>query len=352
MKPWKTLLLPAALLAAALPALHDAQEPTEPAEDAESAEPTEPAGPFDLRVLPLVELFHEVRARAETPAEEEPEDDLLDGAVEAARVLVEELGPLPSARFLEGYLLDCEDANKLQERFQRLPEQTPRGAGGEPLALQDTAIRLAEELSKVESTWRERVWPERQVQLEAAAERLGAILNGPAGAAILADVARELDLAAPREPLAIHLVTRAPRPGAITLRAANGPTSFVAVDGLADSLAIEIIVHEALHALDALTEERGSLPSRLRTALEAAGVSARSEAHRNAVHALFFVAAGALVRRHVDADHEDYGVTRGVYEQLAPWSKLWQELLPELAADPAKEGDVVARVVAAAGKQG
>lgn len=340
MEPKKTTL-PVALLAAAVFPLQEPQEAPEA------------QGPFDLRVLPLVELFQEVRALAEEPAGEEapPADELLGGAIAAARVLAEELGLSPSARFLEVYLLDCEDAGKLKERFQRLPEQAPRG-GGEPLKLRESAVALAEELFKVESAWQERVWPERQAALEAEARRLGELLNGPVGAKLLADVERELDLAPPREPLPIHLVTRAPRPGAITLRATSGPVSFVAVGDLAASLAAEVVVHEALHALDALSAERASLPSRLRAALEGAGVSAHSDVYRDAVHALFFVEAGALVRRHVDPEHEDYGAQRDVYARLGPWAELWLELLPELSADPSREDEVVARVVETAGKRG
>ena len=365
------LPLPLVLLLAAAP--WRAQDPQEAPPASAEAPPEEssilqvaPEGPFDLRVGPLVELFQEVRALAEErvqePQEEVPEPapdgtppGRLDEAVAAALELAQELGPSPSARFFEAHLLGAEDASELEKSFRLLPEQAPR-AGGEPARLRELAVALAGELAEVEEAWRAEVWPARRERLVAEAERLSGVLNGPQGARILADVERELDLRVPAQPLVIHLVTRAPRPGAITLRAVEGPVSFVAlgdVEGDLDpSLAVEVVLHEALHGMDASAEERGSLFSRLRTGLEEAGVPARSALVRDAVHALFFVEAAELVRRHVDEGHVAYGEAREAYARLGDWPALWQELLPALGGGEEREAEVIARIVAAAAPQG
>jgi len=116
--------------------------------------------------------------------------------------------------------------------------------------------------------------------------------------------------------VAVRLVGRAPRPGAVTLRTRSGPVCVVGIDGMDGTLLEEAVLHEATHAADA--GALSGVPAELRAALERAGIGRTDRRHRDAVHTLFFVQAAETVRRRLDPAHVDYGDARGYYARVGP----------------------------------
>lgn len=132
--------------------------------------------------------------------------------------------------------------------------------------------------------------PRIEAAVSWAAGQLG--LEFPPGCRLLVDVALVAD-GVPR--------------GGVTGDRGDGPACFVAVATYGPSTLAELVVHEALHAVDG-TCPRPSALSRLR---EEPGASPQLW------HALLFVAAAEAVRRFIEVDHQDFGTTHGYYRRAA-----------------------------------
>jgi len=308
------MLLPPLLvsLAAGLALPSTVQEPAPPVVGAAPVR-------LDLRVSPVLELYQELRARAEA-GEEPSADDPAAGALAAARALQAALGSGLSWGPVDGRLGACRTAADVAAAFAELPETfTPRrpGAPAEPVPLRALAGDLARELAGLEPAWKEAEWPARAERLRAAAARLEETLNGPRGAALYRDLCAAQGMSFDQLAVPVVLVGRAPWPGAVTFRSAAGGVCFVAVEGVPESQLVEIVVHETIHALDVSSQGQPTLLQELRGALAAAGHGREDRRAADAVHALLFLHAGELVRSHVDPAHVDYGEREGVWGRLA-----------------------------------
>lgn len=101
------------------------------------------------------------------------------------------------------------------------------------------------------------------------------------------------------------------------------PICLVAIDGLDPSTLAESIVHEALHAVDMLSDDADSLIAQLRSRPDGSG---------QLWHVPFFIAAANAVRHVIDADHVDYGHAHGYYPKVP--TEL--ETLAELGIAPGR----------------
>ena len=283
---------------------------------------------LDLRVSPILELYQELRARAE--AGEEPDaGDPTAAALAAARALHAALGRGLSWGPVDGRLGDCRTAEDLAAAFAELPETfTPRRPGAEaaPVPLRELAGTLARELAALEPRWLESEWPARAERLRAAAAGLDATLNGPSGAALYRDLCSAQGMTFDGLAVPVLLVNRAPWPGAVTFRNAAGGVCFVGVADVPAVLLAEIVVHETIHALDVSSQGQPTLLQDLRDALAAAGHGREDRRAADAAHALLFLHAAELVRGHLDPAHVDYGEREGVYGRLAAPIDLEREL--------------------------
>jgi hypothetical protein len=301
------------------------------AQDAPRSEGPPPL--IELVVDPLSDLWMWVRAAGEQGVRPPPgAEGCCAAAAAAARELPHPLAWGP----IEGHLAHARDAAELVERLEGLPESF--ALGPRTLPLRAPALELARAFAAEEPALRAALWPAHREALEAAAGELGRELAGRDGA-LGGLLGAHLGLARPERPVPVHLVARAPHPGAVTHR--SGPrqgVSFAGLEDLAGTQRLEVVLHESLHALDVRSEE--DVLDALREALAAAGLDARSPLLRDLPHAVLFAEAAELVRRTGSPEHEDYASQAGVYRRMGPAAEatraLWlRHLAGELGRDEA-----------------
>jgi hypothetical protein len=310
-----------------------------PAERRESAPRT--AIELKLRVQPFQELWYQVRALGSGEQVAEVPEMLRDAAA-AARALGESLPSPTSWGPLEGTLASCDSATHALQRIDSVPE-TVRARPGQEVPLRAPARAILEALAKIETSWRESVWPERERRLREVESGLAAALLAKQ-ADVWAVHAAALGFEGLELTVPSFLVTEMPSPGAITHRGDDERgVCFVSVKDMTGSKLWETVVHEATHALDIARD--GDAFDALRAALERGGNSPRDRVFRDAPHALMFVQSAETVRRVLAPDHEDYGVTDGLYDRIGPAAEAvrtaWHDPALASATIPAR----VARIV-------
>jgi hypothetical protein len=283
---------------------------------------------LDVRTSPVIELYYEVRARAEKE-ETAPADDPLAAPIALVRALATDLGFFLNWGFLEGHLLDCNDANDLTRAFGDAPEsfhvRTPEGTTRE-IALRARALEVASALEQAWPAWHEKVWPERESALTAEAARLNELFSGERGEAVWNALCEHLLIDVEPLVVPVYLTTRGPFPGAVTHRAFSGAVSFVALQDVSGSLLHESILHESLHALDEASTGHATLLERLRARLAEAGFDERDRRSHDAVHTLMFLDAAETVRETLDPAHRDYGDQRDYYSKVQAIADLERPL--------------------------
>jgi hypothetical protein len=169
---------------------------------------------------------------------------------------------------------------------------------------------------------------------------------GPHADACFAFMESSLELPADGVTVPVRLVASSFWPGMFTSRSlATGAICFVGVAGLAPTTLIEMVLHEAIHALDEVSPRAtGSVLRRLDAALERAGL-AGDPRFEQVTHSLYFVQAAETVRRIVDAAHVDYGVTHTYYERVPGTAPVRENWVAHL--DGASDADTAIERIAA-----
>ncbi len=321
-----------------------AQEPVVPRESA-------PRTAIELKLLrqPFPDLWFQVRALGSgDEAREVPE--MLGQATAAARTLGEGLVSPLAWGPLEGMLASCTSATHALQRIGEVPE-TVRVRAGQETPLRAPARAVLEALAKIETSWRESIWPERERRLrEVEGELESALLKKQAE--VWAVHTQSLGFEGLSLTIPCHLVTEMPFPGAITHRGEDERgVCLVSVKDLSGSKLWETVIHEATHALDLARD--GDVFDELREALEKGGNSRADRVWRDAPHALMFVQSAETVRRVLDPEHEDYGVTDGVYDRIGPAAEAVRKGWSDSAKGAATLQERVERIVAelSAGKK-
>jgi parvulin-like peptidyl-prolyl isomerase len=268
-----------------------------------------PRSRIDLRTSAVADLEQWVRRLAERG----PEPELAGGlAAAAARAgaLGDELGSPLAWGLVEGELALCESAMDFVRRCEALPERS--SWHGREVALRESAVAFARALAAAEPYFLDQVWPRHERAIDAAASALRVGLT-PLGASALDELMEDLEIDDPRVVIPVYLVAEAPGPGAATHRAPTsrgepGAACFVDADGFTGALQLEVVLHEALHALDLASAGRPTALNALRERL-----SDRGRLAHDAAHLLMFVEAAAVVRRVFDERHADHGEVAGVY---------------------------------------
>lgn len=317
-------------------------------------EPAVPAAPrtsIELKILrqPFHDLWFQVRALGSgDEARDVPE--MLSEATAAARALGESLGSPLAFGPLEGMLAGCTSARHALQRIDEVPE-TVRVRPGQEAPLRAPARAVLEALAKIETTWRESVWPERERRLREVESELESGLLAKQDE-VWAVHARSLGFEGLTLEVPCYLVTEMPAPGAITHRGDDERgVCFVSVTGMSGSKLWETVIHEATHALDLACDDDAF--DALRRALEKGGNGPRDRVWRDAPHALMFVVSAETVRRVLDPDHEDYGETDGVYDRIGPAAEAVRKVWSDPANGSATLPERVHRIVAelSAGKK-
>ncbi len=310
----------------ALSALHDvdpgsAQEsaPSRAAPTSASQPATVPSneeGGFELRVSPFLELHYLVRALAaadDPPGA--PSSPAWSEAVAAVRDLERELGGSAGWGLLDALLCSAETLDAAAGLIAAMPERFPARSGRE-IPIRALAQRLVVVYRPISDDFERRLWPQRRALLEQQRARLCAELL-PRAAECRRHICDALHISDPGVRIPLFLVSDAPDPGGVTFRTRGGCVCVVEVAGFEDSLLYEVVLHEAIHALDVSAARQNTALQRVRAGLTQAGHAAGSAAAREVPHTLIFVQAAETVRRVMAPDHRHYGEQRGYYAKVA-----------------------------------
>ena len=288
-----------------------------------SAPPPPTAPPlWDLRVDPMVDLHSWTRMMVYR-TDERPDLPGLAEAIDALR----QQGDSRTWGIYDGSMIEASNAADLARIAGELPENV-QSRSGQSIPMRERMTRLAQAYQKLEPPFRESLWPRHRER----AERIAAYFRRhllPRSAEVFADLAHSLDVPVPSAPIPLYVVAEAPFPRAVTSRSPDGPFSVVAPEGEPSNLWDEVVIHETIHGLDALSREGGALRE-LRRKLSAVPGASPQEVE-DLAHCLMFVQAAGTVRRVFDPAHKDYGDVAGVYGRLPKASPVvvpaWRDYL-------------------------
>jgi hypothetical protein len=282
--------------------------------DSQPAASRPAVAPIELRISPLVEMHYHMRAiaaRDELPTKFEG----MDRALAVVKKLDAELKSYVMWSQVEAFLAQARSAAELAAIAEQLPLES-KTIGGTVLRPRATVGLLATGLQAIEAGWLERYWPARRAELEAARDVLAGTLRQH-GVAAMQHLCRALELRYPSQPIPVFLALEMPPPGGVTHRLRERGVCFVGVRAHAGTQLLEVVLHESLHALDLLAENRDSAFQKMRSRMRTLGYAESDPEYRDLVHTLFFISAGDAVRAIVDPRHEDYGQVTGYYERIA-----------------------------------
>lgn len=265
----------------------------------------------EIRVEPLMALHSWVRQLAEAKGEPEKESGVAE-AVAVVRRIEGELGGWQGWGIVDGVFVGVKGSAELARIVPELPEELAL-LGGSKFHLRAALRDLAAAYGALEPRFLAQTWPAWKKDLDRNAAELKSSFV-PKLPQVWADVGRHLDLAAPKEPVPVYLVYRAPFPGAVTFRSQTGPAVAVSLISEPRELYEEMVVHELLHALDVLASGENVL-IRLRSRLGALPGASPRTVH-DFVHTLMFAQAAGTTRAVFDPKHRDYGDLAGYYPKV------------------------------------
>lgn len=269
---------------------------------------------LDLRVSRFADMHFHVRTFvAGVPDANVPA--ALRDAVSAARAVEQALGGQTSWGLIEGSLLRAESAAEAVEICRALPESHTDRAG-RPINVRPAAQRLADTYVQLEPEFLRGVWPRHSAAIDAAKVRLTTELI-PRQSACFAHAAKSLGMEMPELTVPVYLVADAPFPRGFThRRPGTGAVCVVGVRGVEGSLLWEVVVHEAIHAMDVATEKQDTALQVLRRDLRKLEPAPDPAVLRDVPHTLIFVQAAETIRRVLDPAHRDYGEVTGYYNKV------------------------------------
>lgn len=268
---------------------------------------------LEIRVNAFVDMHYLVRKHVRGGLEMPDIEGFAEAAVMAGEVEAMLGGP-PAWGFVEGTLGDCASVAEARRACAELPESFA-SRSGRTVRLRDAAMQLLSAYERIEAEFLRELWPRHRVAIERARRELEAALllrEERCFAFILEHLAME----DPRRPIPVYLVAEAPYPQGFSHRYRDGGVCFVGVEQLTGSLLCEIVIHEAIHALDIATLEQPTVLQTLRKRLLEGGFAPRSEAYRDVPHTVIFVQAAETVRRLIEPSHKHYGDVEGYYAKV------------------------------------
>lgn len=258
---------------------------------------TPPAVALDVQIRPFLELYFSQRATPVASDQATPSSP----AVQLALSLI------------DATAVDCENADAFLRACDKLPESIERA--GQTIPVRDLALPLARRLAAMAkenpadlSAQALRSLDSRKQAIETAFKKYPTLV---------ASAVASLEISNPTATVPVVIVSAMPSPGAATFRDSQGRSvSVIGAGSLEGSDLIETVLHELLHAVDAMSSKDQTGLNRLRGALTDAGVAARTAA--DCVHAVIFAQAAASVRRVADSAHTPVGARpSGPYSRMS-----------------------------------
>ncbi|MCC6676629.1 MAG: hypothetical protein IT436_05750 [Phycisphaerales bacterium] len=311
-----------------------------PSKPAEPAESVRSVSHLALRTNPFLSLHLLVRAAAAGNAEAPPIEGF-DVAVATARKISENSGDRAWA-LIDGGLAGCTDVEQARAwaGAVRLAADRPNARQAEPTP---GPKDLIEALAAVEPAFLEKVWPAHQQTLNAASAHLRTSLLAKE-AECVADATSKLGITDPVIEIPVYLVVHAPPPGGITYRTRGGAVCIVDVSAHRGTALDEAVLHESLHAIDVASTEQPTVLNDLRARLRGDGLRP-SPGWREVPHTVIFVQAAATIRRVIDPQHQDYGITGGYYDRVKPAAEAVRPVWAGYIAGTLTRDEAVSRMV-------
>ncbi len=281
-------------------------------------------GGIELRVSRFLDLHYLVRSHAaegERPAE--PSLTGLEEATRAVQSIDREVGGTPGWGLLEALFASADTLADVERLVPAMPERF-QARNGREIPVQSLGRRLVEAYRPLAAEFDQRCWPAR---FEALEKKRAALTAGllPRAADARKDICDALLITDPGVRIPVTLVTDSPEPGGFTFRSRAGCACVVRVGGIDGSLLDEVVLHEAIHALDVASGQQETVLQRLRLGLARAGCAPQSALYRDIPHTLIFVQAAETVRRKHAAGHRHYGDVHGYYAKVGRVSACVRE---------------------------
>ena len=275
------------------------------------------------------------RAAIEGGASEPARVEGFGQLVEAGRALEHALGDPRLWGMIDARVARADNAADLVVAFEGLPhESTMRD--GSTRAFRDEAVAYAQRLQVTTAAFEADGWADIHATLQGAARETESMLEHAAPNPmdwIIEKMAWRVPRAGIEIP--VDLVWQAPSPGGVTFRIPGGAACVVGLDRVEGPARAEVVLHEAMHAVDAIAGSFGGTRgapedsgtgaedalSRLRRVMTADGINPAGRIAHDAWHTLFFVTAGECVRHCIDPAYVDYGVARTYYDRVGPISR-------------------------------
>ena len=251
---------------------------------------------LDIQVRPFLELYFSQRA---SPVAN-------DQAVTSPAVQL-------ALSLIDATAIDCESADAFLHACEALPETIERA--GQTIPVRDPALPLARRLAATPKEYPQDLAAQAHRNLDARKQAVEAAFKKYPG--LVAAATGSLEIAKAPATIPVVIVSTMPAPGAATYRDASGhAVSVVGVASLDGLDLIETVLHESLHAADAMSSKDVTALNKLRSALTEAGVAPRTAA--DCVHAVIFAQAAASVRRLADPAHTPVGAKpSGAYSRMS-----------------------------------
>ncbi|AKV01219.1 hypothetical protein AKJ09_07882 [Labilithrix luteola] len=300
---------------------------------------TPEAAPIGFRRSLVADEYFWLRTKA-LEGEAPPE---FTEALTASREIRAELGSDPEAfEDLEVPLGSVRAGRDLLARYGELPKL--KDVGGRPVAFQSKALRLARAIDATEGAYFSGPYREHAEWVARASKDLLARVV-PHEAAIVAAIDKDIGLGGAARPVVVTLVGDAPYPGIFAADdRGHAMATFVRVRGVEASDLAEVVLHEAIHALDEMSVRLPTDMNQLRKAFEQRGIDETNV--EMAMNTVTFAEASSLVRRFVDPSHKPMGES-GFYALYPPAPAIVEAWEKHIAGEPIqKTAEAIATAIA------
>ena len=207
--------------------------------------------------------------------------------------------------FIEPFLTQCQTASMLGAWTDKIPERF-RLRSGMVVTPRETLSPYTEALVEAEPAYMQSTWPVHREPLLEAKKKLDNVFNEQ-GAELLEFITDKLDIETDHRPLRIYLTPATPLEGGSTCSARGvGVVSFVNISGASEAKMIEVVLHEAIHALDLRSQGKPTVLNLIRKKLIQSGIQPNNSLFRDLPHAVVFVQAAETVLRYLHPEPHEF----------------------------------------------
>lgn len=254
---------------------------------------TTPFQEIKVVVNPVVCLHYHIRSMLH--GDDDPEKAYIS-ALESGRDFEREIKTPLRWGFIEPFLIKCHSSSDLDLWIDKIPERF-RLRSGMIVTPRESLIPYIQSLAEAEPAYMNSIWPIHEGSLLEAKKKLDQVFD-VRGAELLEYITDKLDIKSDQRPLRIYLTIDALLPGGSTCSARGvGIVSFVNIKNVSDARMIEVVLHEAIHALDLRSQGKPTVLNLIRKKLIETGCRPNNPLFRDLPHAVVFVQAAETVQR-------------------------------------------------------